>query len=54
MWIIKNCRDPAALKNILRLGAFKHFVFLASSEHEIMQNEGIISVILLAKAHPGK
>ncbi|XP_067947570.1 rap1 GTPase-GDP dissociation stimulator 1-B-like [Watersipora subatra] len=51
-WIAKNSRDLTALDTLLQQGAFKHFVSLISSDHAVMQSEGIIAVMVMCKSLP--
>jgi len=52
-WIIKNSRQKKVLQNIIKHNAFRHLVFLVNSEHVIMQNEGLIGIVLLVTTLPG-
>ncbi|KAF6025214.1 RAP1GDS1 [Bugula neritina] len=51
-WIIKNSRQKKVLQNIIKHNAFRHLVFLVNSEHVIMQNEGLIGIVLLVTTLP--
>ncbi|XP_065205375.1 GTPase-GDP dissociation stimulator vimar [Planococcus citri] len=47
-WIVKNCRKPDVLDVFIQCNAVPQMVEMIVSDHEVMQNEGLLAVTILS------
>ncbi|XP_067133424.1 rap1 GTPase-GDP dissociation stimulator 1-like isoform X2 [Centruroides vittatus] len=47
-WLVKNCSSKTVLMNLLKENALPYLVNMLNSEHEVMQNEALTALLIVA------